>query len=99
MYKFQQKLKNLKHTLKLWNQNTFDNIFDAKKQLLAQMEEIQHKIRLQGLTRELKAQEISINQQLEDRKRQEEMLWRQKSWVQWFKEGERNTKFFHRTVI
>jgi hypothetical protein len=69
MYKFQQKPKNLKHTLKLWNQNTFGNIFDAKKQLLAQMEEIQHQIRLQGLTRELKAQEISINQQLEDKKR------------------------------
>jgi hypothetical protein len=76
MYRFQQKLKNLKHTLKLWNHNTFGNIFDAKKQLSAQMEGIQHQIRLQGLTRELKAQEISINQQLEERKRQEEILWK-----------------------
>jgi hypothetical protein len=31
MYKFQQKLKNLKQTLKIWNQNTFGNIFDAQK--------------------------------------------------------------------
>jgi hypothetical protein len=31
MYRFQQKLKNLKQTLKLWNQNTFGNIFDAQK--------------------------------------------------------------------
>jgi hypothetical protein len=29
MYKFQQKLKNLKHTLKLWNKHTFGNIFDS----------------------------------------------------------------------
>ena len=99
MYRFQQKLKNLKLTLKLWNQNTFGNIFDAKKQLSAQMEGIQHQIRLQGLTRELKAQEISINQQLGERKRQEEILWKQKSQVQWLKERERNTNFFHRTVI
>jgi hypothetical protein len=31
MYRFQQKLKNLKQTLKIWNQNTFGNIFDAQK--------------------------------------------------------------------
>jgi exonuclease III len=36
MYRFQQKLKNLKQTLKLWNQHTFGNIFDAQKQLSAQ---------------------------------------------------------------
>jgi hypothetical protein len=41
MYRFQQKLKNLKQTLKAWNQSTFGNIFDAQKQLLAQMEGIQ----------------------------------------------------------
>ena len=69
MYRFQQKLKNLKQQLKSWNRHTFDNIFETQKQLTEQMNEIQCKIREQGFTEELKDQELRVNQQLEDRKR------------------------------
>ena len=74
MFRFQQKLKNLKHILKHWNQHTFGNIFAAQEKLREQLGEIQHQIRLHGLTNELKTQEIEINQQLEARKRQEEIF-------------------------
>jgi hypothetical protein len=76
MYRFQQKLKNLKQTLKLWNKQTFGSIFDSQKQLSKQMEEIQIQIREQGLANELKAQELRVAQQIEERKRQEEILWK-----------------------
>ena len=36
---------------------------------------------------------------MEERAKQEEILWRQKSCIRWLKEGERNTKFFHRSTI
>ena len=99
MYRFHQKLKNLKKTLQLWNKHTFGNIFDSQKELSEQMGKIQQLIREQGLMDELKDWEMRVNQQMEDRKKQEEILWKQKSHILWLKEGECNTKFFHRTAI
>ena len=41
----------------------------------------------------------SLQQEWDNRCLQEEIFWRQKPGVQWIKEGERNTKFFHRSTI
>jgi hypothetical protein len=77
MYRFQQRLKNLKKQLKSWNKSTFGNIFQAQEHLQQQMQTLQHQIRTQGLTEALKTQETLLNNQIVERKAQEEVLWRQ----------------------
>jgi hypothetical protein len=44
-------------------------------------------------------EEAELLVELDEQKNQEEILWCQKSRVQWLKEGERNTNFFHRAVV
>ena len=38
MYRFQQKLKHVKHMIKIWNKEVFGNIFEAKLLFEKEME-------------------------------------------------------------
>ena len=91
MYIFQQKLKTIKINLKRWNKNTFGDIFQAKKELEEKMANLQQSLIKEGPNDERIAQESNLQRQWEERLKQEELLWRQKSRVQWLKQGERNT--------
>jgi hypothetical protein len=63
------------------------------------LEDLQDQIIQTGHTVTQQQEEKAIKRQLEERYKQEEILWRQKSWFQWLKEGEKNSKFFHRSMI
>jgi hypothetical protein len=60
MYRFQQKLKNFKKRLKLWNKNNFRNIFKSQMSLNDQMNLLRIQIGNQGLTEKLKENEELI---------------------------------------
>lgn len=99
MHTIHLKLKKLKWKIKKWNKEEFGNIMEEKQKLEKVMEEIQQKIILEGRDEERSNEEGRIIGQLEERRKQEEIMWREKSRINWLRKGERNTKFFHQAMI
>jgi hypothetical protein len=93
------KTEELQANLRDWNKNVFGNIFQAQRTLEQCLEEIQQESILQGHSDALRQEEELLRQQLEERHKQEEILWKHKSRVQWLKEGENNTNSFHYSMV
>ncbi|XVF58874.1 hypothetical protein PTKIN_Ptkin07bG0101100 [Pterospermum kingtungense] len=92
-----EKLKRLKFVLKAFNSENFGSISQkvaAKKdQLAAVQQQILHYPSAHDIEFERR-----LTIELQDLLKHEESFYRQKSRVNWIKEGDMNTYFFHRAV-
>eukprot|EP00253_Pinus_taeda_P021277 PITA_21277 len=96
MHTFQLRHKEIKGKIKKLNREEFGNIQQEKGKLETRLEGIQQQIIKYGRREELAEEEGRVINQLEERRKQEEILWKYKSRVQWLKDGEKNSKFFHK---
>lgn len=96
MFMLTNKLQILKSNLKVWNHNSFGNMQDNVKLVASKLDSIQDKIVIEGHIYVLATQDKEAQTSLDDTAKTEELFWNEKACVQWFAEGDRNTKFFQR---
>lgn len=87
IHTLQLRLKDLKGRRKKWNREEFGNIQKEQETLQINMKQIQHKIIEEGRSEELVEEEGLVLNNLEERRKQEEVLWKKKSRIQCLKEG------------
>ena len=93
-----QKLKRLKLCLKQFNRVHFSNISMRVKEKRVELAKVQEDILSNNSRVELVQIEKTLSKELYNLMRAEESFYKQKSRVQWIREGDSNTSFFHKTV-
>jgi len=95
---FAIKLKSLKKKLIAWNKNSGDSLKKNLEDCRVKIKELDLLEEERNLSREEFVSRNVLWKEFQIVALKEEIFWKQRVRVRWLKEGDRNTKFFHKVA-
>ena len=97
-YKWMKRLQRIKTHLKRWNSEVFGDMRLIEGGMYNRLKELDRLETDENWNEELREERVNLKKELHDIMVKKEIMTRQKLRVQWAKEGDANSRLFHRLL-